>query len=788
MLKTKLILGSRVLFVCAALAAPLESAILSQSFDSCPVGAFPAQGEWYSPKGDAEVEEAAPLGGKGRALRLRAPFGSVERALASERPGAVVTLSFRLRLATTDSKLLFYALDASGRAAVLFYHDTGKNWGFASRGQYQVVPDSTVPGAWLTVILAMDFDARTYGAWIDDGRLVKSLFTDRAFKDPAADGLSRLRWTRNGQGDEAAIHLDDIDLVAGRFAPTPVEAPTDRIVVSPLVHPRHGIYPHGAAPEWMFEVRRVKPEPDSLDWRALDYRGAPVASGSAPVPALTNALIRVGLPVLPAGYFAIHAKCRASGLAISRAGSRPQGFATVGVLPERRAILPTSLDGSRFGIQGTTFVATGLWTNGDPFQPVYGLLGARWVNLMRCWSRLEPDRPGTFSPKGSFAAVGSGGEEDFMAAGGLVPLVCVNGLPQWAIDWPAGVARPKGKLNDQAYPPSDWEAYGAFLEKVARETAARRRDQFPGMKRNYYQIQWEPDWHYKGSDGDWVRLYRTAHGALHRGDPDAVVLGPGSGVLAKTVEILARLLPMGLADFIDGVATHAYYLPFGNPNATSAEGKLISPEEGGLIAQMRALKALMARHLKPGAPLLQTEWGLDYRGRYLDLDPALLPIQAALFIRGHLALLGEGADATFFFYASDYGNLETRGEDGYGMLFNLTLPKPSFGATHVSPKPVFMAAAAMTRLLEGTGTIGPLATPPGIHAYLFSRQDAYLLAAWSTKPDGAPLALKIADAGGIRIDFMGNESAAPAEKGLVRMELSEFPSYLLLKSKPQVAP
>ncbi len=79
----------------------------------------------------------------------------------------------------------------------------------------------------------------------------------------------------------------------------------------------------------------------------------------------------------------------------------------------------------------------------------------------------------------------------------------------------------------------------------------------------------------------------------------------------------------------------------------------------------------MDKYLKPGAKLFQTEWGLDYRGRYSDLKSDLLKVQAAYVTRGHIIFLGEGCDVTYFFYTADYGSLDTPGEDGYGLCFNL---------------------------------------------------------------------------------------------------------------------
>ena len=513
-----------------------------------------------------------------------------------------------------------------------------------------------------------------------------------------------------------------------------------------------------------------------------DFRGATAAQGAADAAPEKVVTVNVSMPPLPAGYYAVHARVKSSGLRIARAGSRPDNFGTIGILPSVQTI-SASADDARFGMQGTAFVASGIWTNGDPFGPLYGMLGARWLNFMRQWSKLEPNNPGQFTPKLAFDGAARASEADYIVESDLTTLICINGLPQWAIDWPANVPRPAGAMNDQAYAPKDLSQYEAFLEKIGRESAARRSALWQ-QKKNYYQLQWEPDWHYKGTDEALVAMYKSAWRSLHAGDPDARVMGTGGGVLAKTVETLSRILPLGAGKYLDGIATHAYYVPFGDPNATNLGGKYISPEDGGLIRDMRRLRALMKRYLRPDAKLIQSEWGLDYRSSYRELDPALLALQAAYVIRGHIILLGEGCDTTFFFYLGDYGSLETHGEDGYGLMFNLTLPKPSFGPTHVAPKPVFMAAAAMTRVLEGTSTAGPLSTADGLHAYVFRRGDGFVTAVWASKDTGRSLTLGTgAEKTGI-VDFMGNQSVSDSPGGTFVLTPEIYPVYVMTKTMP----
>jgi hypothetical protein len=186
----------------------------------------------------------------------------------------------------------------------------------------------------------------------------------------------------------------------------------------------------------------------------------------------------------------------------------------------------------------------------------------------------------------------------------------------------------------------------------------------------------------------------------------------------------------------------------------------------------------MARYFKPGAKLFQTEWGLDYRGRYLDLQPEVLRRQAAYVVRGHILFLGEGCDITYFFYTADYGRLDRQGEDGYGLCFNLSMPKPSFGATRISPKPVFMGACTLTRVLEGTKTLGPVELGADISAYAFDRAGRNVLAYWSK--DNADREIRVpVSPGAVALDFMGNPRPLEARDGTVTVQSTMFPAYIL---------
>jgi hypothetical protein len=548
--------------------------------------------------------------------------------------------------------------------------------------------------------------------------------------------------------------------------------------------PRFPVFEFGEKVEMSITAQRDNPAAEEdIAWSVSDYLGRTVKEGTIRLNAgEADREEKVILENLPAGYMEVRAQMGSTELPAR--GSRPAGMATFGVTNPLEALELAHPDESRFGIQGTNFLQTGIFLQGNPYNPLYTTLGVRWVNVSRNWADAEPDRPGQYleSLKNKKPS-----EADYIPQEKLAPLTCVAYLPWWALKGPEGV-----KINQKdshvrhSYPPTDESQYAAYLRALAGQLSRERVESYPALRAVYYQVGWEPDWHWKGTDEEFVSLYRTAYAAIKAGDPNAVVLGPGYGVTATGVKLLERLLPMGLDEALDGIAIHGYYVPFGNPKATSVEGKYVSPEEGKMVETLRELKGLMAKYFKPGAKLFQTEWGLDYRGRYKDLDPALLRRQAAYVIRGHILFLGEGCDITYFFYTADYGNLDKQGEDGYGLCFNLTMPKPSFGATRVSPKPVFMGGCTLTRVLEGTKTLGPVALGEGMSAYAFDRAGQHVLAFWSGDNADRTVQVPVFE-GATGLDIMGNPLPLEIRDGVATVKSSMFPAYILGVNSDQLS-
>jgi hypothetical protein len=109
-----------------------------------------------------------------------------------------------------------------------------------------------------------------------------------------------------------------------------------------------------------------------------------------------------------------------------------------------------------------------------------------------------------------------------------------------------------------------------------------------------------------------------------------------------------------------------------------------------------------------------------------------------------------------------------------------------------------MGVAAMTRVIDGTNTLGPLkSTPAGVYAYAFQRLNGgkVVTALWTHENAAWPGASGFSATRGVRyslqvdaagtsgtvtvLDMMGNPSTLPYANGRVALTLTEAPVYVV---------
>jgi hypothetical protein len=528
---------------------------------------------------------------------------------------------------------------------------------------------------------------------------------------------------------------------------------------------RHAIFQTPDEVKAVFTISGIREQDDILLWTLKDYMGRTLEQGKCEVPQGKEAVTCHVQPGFHgSGYFELHARLEKANVTLPKLGSRPSGLITYGILPEIRALPLESPEDSRFGIMGTAFVESGVRMQGNHHDPLYSLLGVKWfygdMRLQNLYGRK--DKP--YEPKLTEEALKWSHRS--ARAGKFALLWDLHSVPGWLMNAPKPIAQPE-ELNAshqcQRYAPRDFEAYGKLIEAVASEIAASRKHLFPYMRRNTYQIHWEPDWHWAGTEEDFIKMYETAYQAIRQVDPTAILAGPNFGLLAKGNRMLESLFQKGLGHSMNGIVTHAY---FWNQD--------IPPEDMGLIPEMRKLVALRNQYLGPEAPLHQTEWGLSWKhkDRYLDVPHEELIRELAWSLRAHAIILGEGADSTWFFYACD------KGGGGGGFVYNLDEP-PTFGATMIAPKPLTMATCTFTRVLEGTQSLGPIkALGDDVYGYHFRRGDQLVAIVWS-RQDTTRTVVDTGMPETILIDSMGNQKSVKTDAGRVELTVGPVPQYIL---------
>ena len=541
------------------------------------------------------------------------------------------------------------------------------------------------------------------------------------------------------------------------------------------------------------ELTARTPKADTVEWQIRDAWNVVRAAGRWRVEAGAQTFA-MHCTSSRAGYFALAASLLHGGQRLPRRGTRPAGIATFGVLPDvSKALPPVSYvhqDQHRFGGQGANYLRPGeRCCNGDGYRPLYNVLGLSWTNDTRNWYIEEPDKPDTFAP-------GPNSLAPYFKQGDIMRLIQLDGIPGWAS--PTGAAT-------HSYAPTSEAAYRSFLSRVGADSARIRAAYFPTQSNNYYQVTWEPDYDgglpWRDTDAHFVALYRSTYEAIHAADPHAVVMGPTNASVRENVRWLARLAPLGIGRYLDGVAIHGYYdvgTSPSHPPERLASARDPADAANALPASMRALRSSMSKMLAPGAKLFVTETGISYDvgTSYGNDYPSanVLFAQGAVVARTHLILLGEGADMTYVFYSSDI----PESPPGYGLFFDLRHLSGAYGASDISPKPAAMAVAAMTRIVDGTTTLGYLRdAPAGVYGYAFQRLNGgpVVTALWThdnahwnatagfSDSYTVPYALTVdapKTSGSVTVfDEMGNAAELPYADGRVALKLSESPIYVV---------
>lgn len=525
------------------------------------------------------------------------------------------------------------------------------------------------------------------------------------------------------------------------------------------------------------------PTPDTVNWSVADANGTVKAQGSFQVAAgpRTNTM---QCRSTWSGYGAIVASLSQNHGTLPASGTRPSGIATFGVVPDLTSVLGTVTyahqDQHRFGMQGFNGNIAALHD-----------LGISWTLDNRQQSKLEPNGPNTYTPNADDV------DAFYKANPDQMRIVRLDGIPAWN--------SPTGVENDSYYAPLNLDEYSDFMSRVGDDSNQIRNSYYPNQRWNYYQVTWEPSLGWKDSDDHFIDLYRAAYNGIHLKDPQAVVMGPTNPFPANcdtcTSGYLKKFGELGLWNYIDAVSTHGYWnagtYPAHPPELQDADPDPANRANAldNQITQLRSVMQAGKPNMKPFFTEAGTSYdpGIAYGSAQISQNQ--LFAHAAVNVRAHIITLGGGAQVTTFFYGADYPD-----EVGYGSFFDLTNPQGAFGASNLSPKPAAMAIAALTRVLDGTNTLGRVKdTPSGTFVYAFQQlgDGKVVTAAWThnngqwpdsndgkysqTYSTSYSLQVDEPNTSGnvVEIDGYGNPNTLPYTNGSVTLTLTEMPIYIV---------
>lgn len=508
----------------------------------------------------------------------------------------------------------------------------------------------------------------------------------------------------------------------------------------------------GETVEVTFEVNGAADPSLKVEIRVADEYGKTIAETKLPLEIKNGK----GTAVYKApngryGFYRVYAKL-SNGVILPETGSRFAGMMTYCIVvdPTRRILYPS--DESYFGMQGGFT---------DKTCKLLPYLGLRWVmDGGYFWGRNDPDRPGEFAEKLAAAqAAGKSypptvkeifGKEKAVVNGKpvewkLYASACsILVAPKWA--WLVNKASSNGSGGAIT---ADGEVKASEYAELVGRTLSKN---YPDEARHVYEITWEPmyPWGYTGTPDDLVHIYKIAYEALHKADLKAVVIGPASPGMG-TLEWHEELFKRGLLRYLDGVSIHPY--------------QKLPPERNGMIGTVRKLKELIRKYSGKDIPLYGTESGFAETGS-ADIDLA----QAYGMIRHNLIFMGEGAKSNISFYIHDIAD--------YGYYYNLGA-KNQCGSDKLGPKPLAPAFAAMSYLLDGHVTAGPIDWLGGASfGYIYDRPDDIVMVLWDYGDTPREVSVPVGVDKVEVYDWMGNMQNIPCKNGVFKATLTQAPIYV----------
>lgn len=358
--------------------------------------------------------------------------------------------------------------------------------------------------------------------------------------------------------------------------------------------------------------------------------------------------------------------------------------------------------------------------------------GFRWVRMDLSWSRTEP----------------APGQYDFSSYDRLMASLEAHGIRALLIlDY-------ANKHYDQGLSPCSDEGRAAFARWAA---AAVGRFRARGILWEMYN---EPNirfWKPEPNVENYVKLALAVGRAIRAVAPEEMYIGPATSRI--DMKFLESCFRGGLLEHWCAVSVHPY--------------RQQGPETAA--AEYAALRRLIDRYAPTGKriPILSGEWG--YSAAWKTFDPQR---QGKMLPRQWLVNLANDVPVSIWYDWHDDGRDPAEPEHHFGTVLN---PYYAGRDPVYDPKPAYLAAKTLTRLLEGFRYNKRLAVGTAEeHVLLFTRGADVRLAAWTTAAEPREIALP-ASPGRFALTAHTGERLAPHTAGArgLQLVLGDAPQYLV---------
>ena len=492
-------------------------------------------------------------------------------------------------------------------------------------------------------------------------------------------------------------------------------------------HPENSMFKPGDPIRLEFEVSGLTPADKlSLEINIVDQNDKTIRKTSIPLNPGADGKWKQSIPAPNRNYGFYRARVKLSnGVTTPKTGSRPAGSIPYAILPDPASAPLYPQSETFFGIHGQS-------------AGMIPWMGARWMSGGVSLNPQPSERARRETAQKAWKTY-----------------TYVTLATPFRYQYPSQEELKKhtdGKIFTDA-------AGEKLFRNFYQELAAKGRLQKYGNDFMRYQPMWEPDLYF--TDDEILKLHKVAWEGIHAGDPDARILGPCfSNITSGLVERHKRLFEKGLLRYIDEFTIHPY---------------LQYPvEQNGLVENIRALRKLVRQY--SGGKEIRLRANESGYSAISTVEQELIQMYGQ--VRGSLILLGEGFASNEPFYGYDHSEL---GTGDYGLCYNLDTPKRIWAPKRVAPRPVFPALAAASRILEGHRSTGPIEyLGDTVLGYSYAdRNDHCVIALWDFGGNMTEVELPVGRAEIVVADMMGNRKTIKTADGLLRLKLSEAPTYII---------